>query len=51
MSLDRNVHLIYWYTFRHFLENHPRPLGVNEGIRALLATEKRMLRKLVLEKG
>jgi len=39
------VHLIYWYTFHRFLESKYRPMGVNQHIRILFETEKRMLVK------
>ena len=38
-------HLLYFYSFRRFLENQARPNNVNQSIRTLFETEKRMLIK------
>jgi len=38
-------HLLYFYSFRRFLESQPRPHNVNQSIRILFETEKRMVIK------
>lgn len=44
-------HLLYFYSFRRFLENQERPNNVNQSIRTLFETEKRMVIKSLAGKS